>query len=50
MIKNNSWVEKYRPKSLDDVDPGYLRYGNGSSSDYKLFDNDIHILDNYRPQ
>ena len=32
--------------NLDDVDPGYLRYGNGSSSDYKLFDNDIPIIKN----
>ena len=32
--------------NLDDVDPGYLRYGNGSSSDYKLFDNNIPIIKN----
>ena len=32
--------------NLDDVDPGYLRYGNGSSSDYKLFDNDLPIIKN----
>jgi len=32
--------------NLDNVDPGYLRYGNGSSSDYELFNNDIPIIKN----
>ena len=35
---------KIDSKKLDDVDPGYLRYGNGRSSDYKLFENDFSII------
>ena len=31
---------------LDYVDPGYLRYGNGSASNYKLFDNSNPIIKN----
>ena len=30
---------KINSTELDYVDPGYLRYGNGRSSDYKLFNN-----------
>ena len=35
---------KIKSKKLDDVDETYLRYGNGRSSDYKLFDNNFSIL------
>ena len=35
---------KTNAKKLDDVDPGYLRYGNGRSSNYELFKNDISII------
>ena len=35
---------KINTKKLDDVDPGYLRYGNGRSSNYKLFENDFSII------
>ena len=41
LIKN---LYQINSTNLDYVDPGYLRYGNGSSSDYKLFDNDIPII------
>ena len=37
---------KINTKKLDEVDPGYLRYGNGSSSDYKLFENNSPIIKN----
>ena len=43
LIKN---LYEINSTNLDDVDPGYLRYGNGSSSDYNLFDNDIPIIKN----
>ena len=43
LIRN---LYKINATNLDDVDPGYLRYGNGSSSDYKLFDNDLPIIKN----
>ena len=47
-VENNLIEKLYQINSinLNDVDPGYLRYGNGSSSDYKLFDNDITIIKN----
>ena len=47
-VENNLIKKLYQINSinLNDVDPGYLRYGNGSSSDYKLFDNDITIIKN----
>ena len=35
---------KINTKKLDDVDPGYLRYGNGRSSNYKLFENNFSII------
>ena len=35
---------KTNTKKLDDVDPGYLRYGNGRSSDYELFKNNSSII------
>ena len=35
---------KINTKKLDDVDPGYLRYGNGRSSNYELFENDFSII------
>ena len=31
-------------ESLDEVDIGYLRYGNGRSSDYRLFENNSPII------
>ena len=31
-------------KKLDDVDPGYLRYGNGRSSNYELFENNFSTI------
>ena len=34
---------KTNAKKLDDVDPGYLRYGNGRSSNYELFQNNSSI-------
>tara|TARA_B100000768_G_scaffold144054_1_gene136422 strand:- start:379 stop:1563 length:1185 start_codon:yes stop_codon:yes gene_type:complete len=34
-------IYKINSKKLDDVDPEYLRYGNGRSSDYELFENDF---------
>ena len=34
---------KTNTKKLDDVDPGYLRYGNGRSSNYELFQNNSSI-------
>jgi Flp pilus assembly protein TadD len=37
---------KIKSKKLDEVDIGYLRYGNGRSSDYKLFENDSLIIKN----
>ena len=41
-----SQLYKINSKKLDDVDPGYLRYGNGRSSDYELFENDIPTIKN----
>ena len=35
-----------KSKKLDDVDPGYLRYGNGRSSDYNLFENNFSTIKN----
>ena len=35
---------KINSKKLDDVDPGYLRYGNGKSSDYELFENNFSTI------
>ena len=47
-VENNLIKKLYEINSinLNDVDPSYLRYGNGSSSDYKLFDNNISIIKN----
>ena len=39
-----SQLYKINSKKLDDVDSGYLRYGNGRSSDYKLFKNNLSII------
>ena len=39
-----SQLYKIKSKKLDNVDETYLRYGNGRSSDYKLFDNNFSIL------
>ena len=39
-----SRLYKVNSKKLDDVDPGYLRYGNGRSSDYELFENNISTI------
>ena len=41
-----SQLYKIKYKKLDDVDPGYLRYGNGRSSDYNLFENNFSIIKN----
>ena len=41
-----SQLYKINSKKLDDVDPVYLRYGNGRSSDYELFKNDISTIKN----
>lgn len=46
LIKN---LYQINTKKLDDIDPEVLRYGNGESSDYNLFDTDnllIKKLDN----
>ena len=43
LIKN---LYEISSTNLNDIDPGYLRYGNGNSSDYNLFDNDIPIIKN----
>ena len=40
-----SQLYKINSKKLDD-DQGFPRYGNGRSSDYKLFENDISIIKN----
>ena len=39
-----SQLYKINTKKLDDVDPGLLRYGNGKSSDYELFENNFSII------
>ena len=39
-----SQLYKINSKKLDDVDPGYLRYGNGRSSDYNLFENNFSTI------
>jgi tetratricopeptide (TPR) repeat protein len=39
-----SQLYKINAKKLDDVDPGYLRYGNGKSSDYELFENNFSTI------
>ena len=39
-----SQLYKINSKKLDDVDPTYLRYGNGKSSDYELFKNNFSTL------
>ena len=39
-----SQLYKINSKKLDDVDPGYLRYGNGKSSDYELFENNFSTI------
>ena len=39
-----SKLYKLNSTKLDDVDNVYLRYGNGKSSDYKLFKNDSPII------
>ena len=39
-----SQLYKINTKKLDDVDSGLLRYGNGKSSDYKLFENNFSII------
>ena len=39
-----SQLYKINSKKLDDVDPGYLRYGNGRSSDYELFENNFSTI------
>ena len=36
---------KIKATDLDNVDSGYLRYGQGMSSDYNLFENKLKILD-----
>ena len=41
-----SQLYKINSKKLDDVDPGYLRYGNGRSSNYELFENDSSAIKN----
>ena len=43
-----SYLYKMNTKKLDEVDPdtAYLRYGNGRSSDYKLFENNSPIIKN----
>ena len=37
---------KIKSKKLDDIDRGYLRYGNGRSSDYNLFENNFSTIKN----
>ena len=37
---------KIKSKKLDDADPVYLRYGNGRSSDYNLFENNFSTIKN----
>ena len=37
---------KIKSTDLDEVDSGYLRYGQGMSSDYNLFENKLKIIDN----
>ena len=39
-----SQLYKMNFKKLYFVDPGYLRYGNGRSSNYKLFENNFSII------
>ena len=39
-----SQLYKINTKKLNDVDSGLLRYGNGKSSDYKLFENNFSII------
>ena len=39
-----SQLYKINSKKLDDVDPGHLRYGNGKSSDYELFENNFSTI------
>ena len=41
-----SQLYNIKSKKLDDVDPGYLRYGKGRSSDYNLFENNFSIIKN----
>jgi tetratricopeptide (TPR) repeat protein len=43
-VELTNQLYKINTKKLDDVDPGYLRYGNGRSSNYKLFENDFSII------
>ena len=39
-----SQLYKINSKKLDDIDPEYLRYGNGRSSDYELFKNNFSTI------
>ena len=39
-----SQLYKINSKKLDDVDLEYLRYGNGKSSDYELFENNFSTI------
>ena len=39
-----SQLYKIDSKKLDDVDPEYLRYGNGRSSNYELFENNFTTI------
>ena len=39
-----SQLYKIDSKKLDDVDPEYLRYGNGRSSNYELFENNFSTI------
>ena len=45
-VENNLIENLYqiKTKELDDVDPEILRYGNGESSDYNLFESDNLII------
>ena len=36
-----------KTKTLNDVDPEILRYGNGFSSDYNLFENNVEIIQEF---
>ena len=37
-----------KTKTLNDVDPEILRYGNGFSSDYNLFENNVEIIQEFK--
>ena len=49
-VENNliQCLYNIKTKTLNDIDPEILRYGNGVSSDYNLFENDINILKEFQ--